>query len=52
MSLCLTKHHLVKIYGGSGDIAPPFLTLTLDGGEWSALTPAALPPRKEVPLPI
>jgi hypothetical protein len=24
---------------GSGDIAPPFLTSTLDGGEWSASRP-------------
>jgi hypothetical protein len=26
----------MKMYGGSGDIAPPFLILTLDRGEWSA----------------
>jgi hypothetical protein len=24
---------------GRGDIAPPFLTSALDGGEWSALRP-------------
>jgi hypothetical protein len=24
---------------GSGGIAPPFLTLALDGGEWSSLCP-------------
>jgi hypothetical protein len=26
----------MKTYGGSGDVAPPFPALTLDGGEWSA----------------
>jgi hypothetical protein len=26
-------------------MAPPFLTLELDEGEWSAHAPAALPPR-------
>jgi hypothetical protein len=31
------KLYAIKIYGGSGGIAPPFLTLELDGGEWSAL---------------
>jgi hypothetical protein len=29
---------------GSGDIAPPFLTSALDGGEWSAPRPAVLTP--------
>jgi hypothetical protein len=32
---------------GSGSIAPPFLISTLDGDEWSASRPDALPPRKE-----
>jgi hypothetical protein len=36
LSLCLTKHHAMKTYWGSGGIAPRILTLTLDGGEWSA----------------
>jgi hypothetical protein len=30
----------MKTYGGSGGIAPPFLTLALDGGEWSASCPS------------
>jgi hypothetical protein len=30
------KHYAIKIYGGSGGIAPTFLTSALDGGEWSA----------------
>jgi hypothetical protein len=34
----------MKNYGGGGDIAVPFLTSTLDVGEWSAL-----PPGKEFP---
>jgi hypothetical protein len=25
----------MKMYGGGRGIAPPFLTLALDGGEWS-----------------
>jgi hypothetical protein len=29
-------HHAMEKYGGSADIAPPFLTSALDGGEWSA----------------
>jgi hypothetical protein len=29
----------MKIYGGSGGIGPPFLTLALDRGEWSASRP-------------
>jgi hypothetical protein len=27
------------VIGGSGGIAPPFLTSALDGGEWSASPP-------------
>jgi hypothetical protein len=38
----------MKTYGGSGGIAPPFLTLALDGGEWLA----AVPPGKEPPVAI
>jgi hypothetical protein len=34
--------------GRSGDIAPPFLTAALDGGEWYA--PAVLVPGKEAPI--
>jgi hypothetical protein len=31
LSLCLTKHHAMKTYWGSGDIAPHFLDL---GTRW------------------
>jgi hypothetical protein len=34
----------MKIYGGSGGIAPQFLTSTLDGGEWSASRPGRFTP--------
>jgi hypothetical protein len=34
----------MKMYGGSGDIALPFLTLALDGGEWSASHPGSCIP--------
>jgi hypothetical protein len=37
---------------GSGGIAPPFLTSTLDGGEWPVHALAASPPEKEVLVPI
>jgi hypothetical protein len=37
-SLCLTKHHAMKTYWGSGGIA--FLTSV--GGVWSASRPARL----------
>jgi hypothetical protein len=30
--------------GGSGGIAPPFLTLALDGHEWSSLRPGRFTP--------
>jgi hypothetical protein len=31
---------------GSGDLAPPFLTSILDGGEWSASRPSRFSPRE------
>jgi hypothetical protein len=34
---------------GSGGIVPPFLTLALDGGEWSASRPCRFIPREIVP---
>jgi hypothetical protein len=42
-SLCLTKHHAMKMYGGME---------TLVGGEWSAHSPSALPQGKEPLVPI
>jgi len=38
LSLCLTKHHAMMIYWGSGGIAPH--TSALDGVEWSASCPS------------
>jgi hypothetical protein len=34
---------------GSGSIAPPFLTSSLDGGEWSASHPSRFIAGEEVP---
>jgi hypothetical protein len=35
--------------GGSGGIAPPFLTSALDGGEWSASRPCHFTPGERAP---
>jgi hypothetical protein len=40
-SLCLTKHHAMKTYGG--------VTSALDGGEWSASRPNRFNPRERAP---
>jgi hypothetical protein len=40
LSLCLTKHHAVKVYS---------LTSALDGGEWSASHPGRFTPRERAP---
>jgi hypothetical protein len=32
----LYSRYTMKAYGGSGSVTPPFLTSTLDGGEWTA----------------
>jgi hypothetical protein len=34
---------------GNGDIAPPFLTFVLDGGEWSASLPSLFTARERAP---
>jgi hypothetical protein len=34
LSLCFIKSHVMNDVWGSGDIAPPFLTLIWDGGDW------------------
>jgi hypothetical protein len=38
----------MKMYGGR-DIDPPFLTSSLDGGEWSASRPGRLTPGDRFP---
>jgi hypothetical protein len=40
------KHHAMKTYGG---IDPPFLTSTLDGGEWSNSRPGRFTPGERAP---
>jgi hypothetical protein len=39
----------MKSYGGSVGIAPPFLTPTLDGGEWSASRLYRFTPEERAP---
>jgi hypothetical protein len=52
-SLCLTKHHIMKTYSGSGsNSAMHSLTSALDGGECQLHAPAALSPGKEALVPI
>jgi hypothetical protein len=42
----------MKTHGGVDVYIHIFLTSALVGGKWSALRPAALPPGKELPVPI
>jgi hypothetical protein len=46
LSLCLTQHHAMKMYWGSGGIAPHIFDL---GGEWSASCPSCFTPRERPP---
>jgi hypothetical protein len=39
------KHHAIKAYGGV-EIAPSFLILAVDGGEWSASRLRRFTPRR------
>jgi hypothetical protein len=50
--LNLTKHHAMKMYGGSGGIAPPFLISALDGDELLASHPGRFTSGNEPPVPI
>jgi hypothetical protein len=43
VSLYLIEHYAMKTWG-SGGIAPTFLTLALEGGEWSASRPGRFTP--------
>jgi hypothetical protein len=49
LSLCLTKHHAMKMYWGVEVQLHGFLTLVLDGGEWSASHPGRFTPRERAP---
>jgi hypothetical protein len=46
------KHDATKTHGGSGDVAAPFLTTTLDGGDGSASRPVRLTPGKSPWYPL
>jgi hypothetical protein len=48
--LFLTGHHAMKVYWGSGGIAPLILLASvLDGGEWSASRPGHFTVRERAP---
>jgi hypothetical protein len=49
LSLCLIKHHAMKIYTGSWRVASPFLTSDLDGGERLASRPVRFAPGERAP---
>jgi hypothetical protein len=49
MSLCLTKHHVMKTYWGVEVYLHAFLISALDGGEWSASHSGRLTPRERAP---
>jgi hypothetical protein len=48
-SFVKTSHH--ESIWGSEDIAPPFLTLTVDRGEWSASRPGRFTPKEKLMVP-
>jgi hypothetical protein len=52
LSLCLTKHHATKTYGGVEVELHALLTRALDGREWSASCRCRLYPGKESQVPI
>jgi hypothetical protein len=52
LSLCLTKHHAMKTYGGVKVQFYAFLTSVLDGGDWSASPPGRFNPEERAPVPI
>jgi hypothetical protein len=46
MFLCLTKHHAMKAYWGSGGITPRILNLGTNADEWSASPPGSFTTRE------
>jgi hypothetical protein len=52
LSLCLTKYHDMRTYGGVEVYLLYFLASLIDGGEWSASPIGPLSPRKEQLVPI
>jgi hypothetical protein len=46
--VCLVMHHAMRRMG-TGGIAPPFLILTLGGGEWSGSRPLCFAPGIRAP---
>jgi hypothetical protein len=47
VSLCLTKHNAMKTHWRSGGIAHSFLTLALEGGEWSVSRSGCFIPQRK-----
>jgi hypothetical protein len=47
VTLCICLEDIL----GNRDTVPPFLTLVLDGGEWSASHLSCFTPGKELPVP-
>jgi hypothetical protein len=47
--LCLIKQHAVKIYEGAEVHLHAFLTVALDGGEWSAIISGCFNPEERAP---
>jgi hypothetical protein len=52
LSLCLINQYVTKTYGGSGDLAPPFLTTALDEGQCSVSRPCRFTPGENPPVAI
>jgi len=52
LSLCLTKHHAMKMQWGVEVQLHAFLSSAIDGGEWSASRPGRFTPRKSPWYPL
>jgi len=49
LSLCFTKHHTMKKYGGMEVQLCAFLTFAMNGGEWTASCPSHFTPQESAP---